>query len=263
MSSASWTGRSLQDQWAIEDRADRLRDPQKYIDMENAKKAQSAPMPTALQTGAYGSGVGGGVGMSPGGGSNSSALFQQAAATADPWAPQREKYTTALNQLMQGGESAIAADPSFQSRMKMGQDSLARSAAAKGFLGSGNILQETAKYGQDLASQEYGNQFNRLSQLAGVTAGSPTAAGNIMAQMPGQNLAEQQTGFNQAVTAQKLPYELTALQQGSQLGAQNVASGDIQQQLLQQQLQANKDAQNRLSMVQNLSRNQYPTGMFG
>lgn len=238
--------------------------------LENQKNQQGAPtpsaspMPTALQAGSLGAGSSSGIPVpgSPGagGGLGSSALFQQAAATADPWAPQREKYTAQLNQLMQGGESAIAADPSVQARMKMGQDALARSAAAKGFLGSGNILQEITKYGQELASGEYQNQFNRLAKLAGVDAGSPTAAGNILAQMPGQNLQEQQTGFNQAVTAQKLPYELTALQQGSQIGAQQVATGDIEQQMLQQQLQANRDAQNRLSMVQNLS--QYPRGMF-
>lgn len=256
MSSGSWQGVSWKDQWAAEERADRLRDPQKYIDMENAKKkqeidlalARSGVNPTAVQSG------------SVGGGTNSMDLFRQAAATADPWAPQREKYMAQLNQLMQGGESAIAADPSVQARIKAGQDALARSAAAKGFLGSGNILEELQFKGQELASQEYGNQFNRLAKLAGVDAGSPTTAGNILAQMPGQNLQEQQTGFNQAVTAQKLPYELTALQQGSQIGAQKVATGDIEQQMLQQQLQANRDAQNRLSMVQNLS--QYPRGMF-
>lgn len=230
----------------------------------NAQPAQTqasqpaAPIPTALQSGS--SGYGGSGGDGSGNGLNSSALFQQAAGAADPWAPQRAQYTTQLNNLMQGGVSAVANDPSVMARQQAGEQALSRSAAARGFLGSGNILSEIQKQGQDIASQEYGNQFNRLSKLAGVDSGSPSSAGNIMAQAPGQNLQEQQTGFNQAVTAQKLPYELTALQQGSQIGAQNIATGGLEQQMLQQQMQQNKSAQDRLSLVKNQPYR--PQGMF-
>lgn len=194
---------------------------------------------TAVQSGGVGGesyGIGGVSGGGAPGQGGSASQFGFAASVADPWANQRSQYQTALNQLMQGGTSAIAADPSFQARMQAGQDALARSAAAKGFLGSGNILQEITKYGQDLASQEYGNQFSRLSQLAGVDKSSPTAAANILAQIPGQTLAEQQTGFSQNIASQKLPYELTALQQQGQLGQQQLASGNIQAQLEQQSL---------------------------
>lgn len=202
---------------------------------------------TAVQSGGVGSGsygVGGTGGGAPGQGGSSS-QFGFAASVADPWANQRSQYQTALNQLMQGGESAIAADPSFQARMKSGQDALARSAAAKGFLGSGNILQEITKYGQELASQEYGNQFSRLSQLAGVDKSSPTAAANILAQIPGQNLAEQTAGFNQSIAAQKLPYELTALQQQNQQGAADQSMTAMQQKLLEQQMKDMQLASNQ------------------
>jgi len=214
-------------------------------------------MPTALQAGAsgaagtaYGGGTGAGAGGAAGAGPSSATLLQSAAATADPWAAQRGQYQTQLNNLMQGGASAVANDPSVQARMKGGTDALARSMAAQGFLGSGNILEELQKKGQDIAGQEYGNQFNRLAMLAGVNAGSPASSAGILAQIPGQQLAEQQTGFNQAVQTQKLPYELTALQNGALQGQQQVGVGEMQSQLLQQQMQQMRDAQNRLSLVQ-------------
>jgi len=61
--------------------------------------------------------------------------------------------------------SSFQADPSYQWRLDQGNQAINRSAAAKGMLGSGNVLAELAKYGQGMASQEYGNQFGRLSDL--------------------------------------------------------------------------------------------------
>jgi hypothetical protein len=201
---------------------------------------------TALQAGALGTG-----GNTSDLASSIASALQMASAKADPWAEQRGQYVTQLNQLMQGGVSAVAADPSVQARQRAGQDALARSLAARGFLGSGNILEELQSKGQEIASQEYGNQFNRLAMLAGVQAGSPGTAASIMAQIPGQQLSAQQQAFTQGIQQQKLPYELTALQQGSQLKGQEIASGDLQQQMLQQQMNAMRDAQNRLSLIQN------------
>lgn len=212
-----------------------------------------APPPTALQAGAA-AGTSSTYGGGPvGGGPSSASLLQSAAATADPWAPQRAQYQTQLNNLMQGGVSAVASDPSVQARMRGGTEALARSMAAQGFLGSGNILEEIQRKGQDIASQEYGNQFSRLAMLAGVNAGSPTSSAGILAQIPGQQLAEQQTGFNQAVQTQRLPYELTALQNAALQGQQQTEAGGLQNQLLQQQMQQMRDAQNRLSLIQQQS----------
>jgi len=52
--------------------------------------------------------------------------------------------------------------------------------------GSGSQLAGLQQYGQNMASQEYTNQFNRLSTLAGVNAGSPGTAGNILSQQANQ-----------------------------------------------------------------------------
>jgi hypothetical protein len=54
------------------------------------------------------------------------------------------------------------ADPGYAFRMSEGMKALERSAAARGGLLSGATLKGTQRYGQDLASQEYQNAFNRF-----------------------------------------------------------------------------------------------------
>ena len=77
-------------------------------------------------------------------------------------------------------------DPGYGFRMSEGMKALERSAASRGGLLSGATLKGAQRYGQDLASQEYqnafnryqinrGNQLNPLQSLAGV--GQTTAAG--------------------------------------------------------------------------------------
>lgn len=52
-------------------------------------------------------------------------------------------------------------DPSYAFRMQQGQQALERSAAARGGLNSGAALKALTRYGQDYASTEYGNAYNR------------------------------------------------------------------------------------------------------
>lgn len=52
-------------------------------------------------------------------------------------------------------------DPGYAFRMSEGMKALERSAAARGGLLSGATLMGTQRFGQDLASQEYQNAFNR------------------------------------------------------------------------------------------------------
>jgi hypothetical protein len=92
------------------------------------------------------------------------------------------------------------ADPGYGFRLKRGLDAMERTAAARGGLLSGNQLRGAMEFGQDLASQEYGNAFNRyqteranilnpLQSLGGVgqTASNTlsNAAGNLGAGMAG------------------------------------------------------------------------------
>ena len=59
------------------------------------------------------------------------------------------------------GMDKFKADPGYAFRMSEGMKALERSAAARGGLLSGATLKGTQRYGQDLASQEYQNAFNR------------------------------------------------------------------------------------------------------
>lgn len=85
-------------------------------------------------------------------------------------------------------------DPGYAFRLKRGIDAMERTAAARGGLLSGNQLRGVTEFGQDLASQEYQNAFNRfqsersnilnpLQSLAGVgqtsTNALTSAAGNL------------------------------------------------------------------------------------
>jgi hypothetical protein len=52
-------------------------------------------------------------------------------------------------------------DPGFQARLKLGQDALERSAAAKGGVLTGGTAKGLDQFAQDYASNEYGNVYNR------------------------------------------------------------------------------------------------------
>lgn len=58
----------------------------------------------------------------------------------------------------------VANDPSYQFRLAEGSKAIQGSAAARGLLRTGGTLKDLMGYGQDLASQEYANMFNRAYQ---------------------------------------------------------------------------------------------------
>ena len=87
----------------------------------------------------------------------------------------------------------IYSDPSYQFRLQQGQDAIQSSAAAQGGLLSGATLKALQNYGQDSASQEYGNaynrfnadqtnRYNRLSNLVGIGQNAAAQVGNAGAQ---------------------------------------------------------------------------------
>jgi hypothetical protein len=97
------------------------------------------------------------------------------------------------------------ADPGYAFRMSEGMKALEGSAAARGGLLSGNALRGIQRYGQDMASQEYSNAYNRFrdtqglrrNALAGVVGFAPTSANAMGAS--GQNYA---TGAGNAMAGQ-------------------------------------------------------------
>ena len=115
-------------------------------------------------------------------------MFQKQVELQEPW---RQAGINALAQIRGGftGKVDLAQDPGYAFRLAEGQKALERSAAARGGLLSGATLRGTQRFGQELASQEYQNAYNRaltqyntLANLAGI--GQTTASG--MASQAGQ-----------------------------------------------------------------------------
>lgn len=111
-------------------------------------------------------------------------------------APWRTAGTNALEQLTAGkftkqfGMSDFEADPGYGFRMSEGMKALDRSAASRGGLLSGATLKGAQRYGQDMASQEYQNAFNRYQ----------INRGNVLNSL--QSLAGVgQTAVNQGITS--------------------------------------------------------------
>ena len=79
------------------------------------------------------------------------------------------------------------ADPGYAFRLSEGMKGLQNSAAAKGLLSSGSTLKGITDYGQGMASQEYGNAYNRyqtnranqLNPLTGILGMGQTATNNV------------------------------------------------------------------------------------
>lgn len=114
--------------------------------------------------------------------------------------PYAQAGGTALSQLMGGmgpngqfmqeySGQDIYDDPSYQFRLQQGQDSIQSGAAAQGGLLSGATQKALLNYGQDAASQEFGNaynrfnadqtnQYNRLSNLVGLGQNAAAQQGN-------------------------------------------------------------------------------------
>lgn len=88
-------------------------------------------------------------------------------------------------------------DPSYQFRFQQGQGALENSAAARGGMLSGNALRALSGYGQNMASQEFGNVANRLAGLAGVGQGTAQYLGNAGMQT-GQAMANNVLGAGMA-----------------------------------------------------------------
>ena len=76
------------------------------------------------------------------------------------------------------GDSSISDDPSYRWRFDEGMRALDRSAAARGGLLSGGFARKAIRYGQDYASTEYQNIYNRISNIAGLGQVSSQQSGN-------------------------------------------------------------------------------------
>lgn len=103
---------------------------------------------------------------------NTMAMYRQNREDLAPW---RTAGTNALAQLTEGTKAGgefirpfsmmdYQADPGYGFRLAEGIKALDRSASARGNLLSGGALKGITRYGQDMASQEFGNAYNRFNQ---------------------------------------------------------------------------------------------------
>ena len=72
----------------------------------------------------------------------------------------------------QFGEKDLQMDPGYGFRLREGEKALERMQAARGNLLSGGAIKAGQRFGQDLASQEYMNAFNRAQALMGTRLGA-------------------------------------------------------------------------------------------
>jgi hypothetical protein len=106
------------------------------------------------------------------------------------------------------GMDQFQTDPGYGFRMSEGMKALENSAAARGGLLSGSTLKGVNRFGQDLASQEYQNAFNRyqiernarLNPLQAMMGSGQTATNQLAGAMgqTGQGLAQGYGNLGQA-----------------------------------------------------------------
>jgi hypothetical protein len=173
--------------------------------------------------------------------------FRQAGLRALPELEAASRYTPF-------GMDQFNADPGYAFRMSEGMKGLERSAAARGGLLSGSTLKGIQRFGQDLASQEYTNAFNRyqternarLNPLQSLAGMSQTATNQLGA--AGQNYAN---AAGQAIGAG------AQARASGYMGVANAASGGLGQYMNYQQNQANNSL-----LQQALGRSSFGGGGF-
>lgn len=98
-------------------------------------------------------------------------------------------------------------DPGYQFRLNEGNKAINNAAAARGMGNSGATLKALTKYGQDFASNEFNNAYNRnfqrLSSIAGFGTGATQGTANA-AQNYGNNVSQNQIGLGNATAANYL-----------------------------------------------------------
>ena len=171
-------------------------------------------------------------------------MYEEGAARQQPFLQGGTEDYNRLRALMSGGPNAsqqfLQMDPGYGFRLSEGMKALDRQAAARGGLMSGGALKAAQRYGQDYASNEFGNAYNRLANLADLgprSAGVMSNMGQNYANAAGQNLmAGGQAvgqGYMNAGNARASGY----------IGGANAISGGLGQYLNYRQ---NQDLLNRL-----------------
>jgi len=158
-------------------------------------------------------------------------IYEQGVERQRPFLEQGTQAFNRLVGLQTGGPDAaqnfLQMDPGYGFRLGEGMKALERVQAARGGLLSGGAIKAGQRYAQDVASQEYGNAYNRLAGLANL---GPQAAG-VMSNL-GQQYATSAGGAMQDAAAYQGAGTLgrTSAYMGAMQGGLNALSGYANQQ---------------------------------
>jgi hypothetical protein len=149
------------------------------------------------------------------------AIFERQVELQEPFRQAGINALTKLQEQQGGMPEAFSSsmvrteqDPGYAFRMSEGMKALERSAAARGGLLSGATLKGAQRYGQDLASQEYQNAFNRALTEYNARVARESTGYNRLASLAnvGQTATSQITGAAGTL--------------GSQLGSNIIGAGN-------------------------------------
>lgn len=144
--------------------------------------------------------------------------YQAARANFDPYLNIGKGATYSLGSLYGIGQDGLATNanadysqfynsPDYAFAQQQGQLGLDRYEASKGMSLSGGALKDVAQFNQGLATQQFGNYFNRLLSLSQLGQGAATGVGNLTAGQANSNnaaassIGNTQQGVGQAQAA--------------------------------------------------------------
>jgi hypothetical protein len=172
--------------------------------MANNTGAASDAAAGASVAGPYGAVIGGAIGLIGASQGQAAADIQnqqnvaaqqQANMQNDPFAAggNRAQYVPQLNELMKGGVAGVGNDPGFQAMEKQSMGDVQRMQAASGAANGGGATSQMLS--QNMADQQsyFNQQYNRLTQLSGANTNISPAMG----QAPGAAATQaNQTNMN-------------------------------------------------------------------
>lgn len=135
-----------------------------------------------------------------------------------------------------GGIGAgLETSPGYQFRLGEGLKALERSAAARGTLLTGGTLKGLTRFGQDYASNEYGQRVNQLMDLSRLgfgAAAQQASQGSAYANQTGNLLDRQATNLSDLLTQQGNAQSAGTQAQGNAWGNALTSGADTASQLI-------------------------------
>jgi hypothetical protein len=138
-------------------------------------------------------------------------MYEEGVARQQPYSNIGMEFTNRLADMQRGGPGAgmnmLNMDPGYNFRLGEGMKALERQTAARGGLISGGALKAAQRYGQDFASNEFGNAYNRMAGLASLgpsSAGVMNSLGTTYASGAGSTMMNQgDTSANALLASQR------------------------------------------------------------